>query len=679
MRIGLVGCVKSKHDQPSPARDLYISTLFVGRRRHVERTCDDWFVLSAKHGLVRPETVIEPYDVALTTLSSRERREWSRTVLAQLGSQVGDLASHEFEIHAGSSYRDFGLIEGLVTSGATVEVPAAGLAQGEQLAFYATGARPSPTDPRTTPLSPAAPVRQVRPTGSGGKYGPLGRHLAASDDGAVSLGFREIEEILGAPLPASARTYREWWANTERNPQARPWLAAGYRLDSVDFMASRAVFRRVRHSAPSSAPSKRLELGDITELEAFTFRWPAAEEHFERGWDLVARAPEGTHRVRHAIGSRHVFGRDRAHSVTWVDGAPQVEASAADDYAETRDLVGLIKRDDGRDARSETDLPSGYEGLPVVTHRDAVHGPWARRSLAVRLREDDLEGWVTHALTQARLRRARSTAKKGQPATQEQPPRPTEAPAPDGTADAVAAALLAHNRTLAEGGPANFSDQPEADEFLRSDPFAFLVAVVFDQGIVAERAWSAPWLLKQRLGHLDPARMVADPDAVRAAIAQRPSLHRYVENVPRWVVAAADRVLHDYWGDAESIWNDEPTATELRRRLEEFDGIGQKKAAMAVEILERDRGVVVRDLAGSDVAFDVHVRRVFLRTGLADADDLRHVVEQARLAHPDRPGELDLPAWDIGRTWCRPQDPLCDECPLGSVCPRLLSRAAGVR
>lgn len=244
---------------------------------------------------------------------------------------------------------------------------------------------------------------------------------------------------------------------------------------------------------------------------------------------------------------------------------------------------------------------------------------------------------------------------------------------------AVVDALLAHNETLSGQAPANLAPDPEADAFLRSDPFAFLVAVVFDQGILAERAWAAPWLLKQRLGHLDPLRMVAEPDAVRAAIARPPSLHRYVENVPRWVVSAAQQVLDVYGGDAEAIWHDEPTAVELGERLRAFDGIGQKKAAMAVEILERDRGVVVRELSGSDVAFDVHIRRVFLRTGLADTDDLDHVVEQGRLAHPDRPGAIDLPAWDIGRRWCRPRNPDCAACPLTAACPRLIHRADGVR
>ena len=249
----------------------------------------------------------------------------------------------------------------------------------------------------------------------------------------------------------------------------------------------------------------------------------------------------------------------------------------------------------------------------------------------------------------------------------------------DADVAAVVAALLAHGEVLAAQPPANAAPDPEADAFLRSDPFAFLVAVVLCQGITAERAWSSPWLLRQRLGHLDPERVAADPEAVRAAIARPPCIHRYVVNTPRWVVSAAQQVLDVYGGDAAAIWDDEPTAAELRRRLQAFDGIGQKKAAMAAEILERDYGVPLREVTGSDVAYDVHLRRVFLRAGLADADDLTHIVEQARVAHPERPGALDLPAWDVGRRWCRPRDPDCDACPLAEACPRWIERAADVR
>ncbi|MFF0372312.1 hypothetical protein [Micromonospora sp. NPDC005087] len=55
---------------------------------------------------------------------------------------------------------------------------------------------------------------------------------------------------------------------------------------------------------------------------------------------------------------------------------------------------------------------------------------------------------------------------------------------------------------------------------------------------------------------------------------------------------------------------------------------------MAVENLARDLGVPIADLSGSDIACDVHVRRVFLRTHLAEYADLDHIVDVGRRLHP---------------------------------------------
>jgi hypothetical protein len=136
-----VGCVKAKRATASPAEDLYASTLFTGRRRYVERTCDWWFVLSAKHGLLEPAALVEPYDETLKTKGRLERRRWSEFILEQLDDVLGDFAGNTFEIHAGAQYRDHGLTAGLLARGAQVEVPVVGLRIGEQLAFYARSGR----------------------------------------------------------------------------------------------------------------------------------------------------------------------------------------------------------------------------------------------------------------------------------------------------------------------------------------------------------------------------------------------------------------------------------------------------------------------------------------------------------------------------------------------------------
>jgi hypothetical protein len=135
-KIGLVGCVKSKRGYPTPAGDLYTSALFSGRRRWVQASCSRWYILSAKHGLVAPGQVLDPYDETLTTQGSLARRAWAARVLVQLREALGDIGRYDFEIHAGAAYVGHGLHAGLVSGGAGVTLPAAGLSLGRQLALY---------------------------------------------------------------------------------------------------------------------------------------------------------------------------------------------------------------------------------------------------------------------------------------------------------------------------------------------------------------------------------------------------------------------------------------------------------------------------------------------------------------------------------------------------------------
>ena len=241
MRIGLVGCVKTKRSSPSPACDLYVSTLFTGRRRYVEQSCDAWFVLSARHGLVGSDERLEPYDDTLNDQSAEAKRRWAQAVLAGLDSTGFDYSATTFEIHAGNHYRSFGLVEGLEQRGAVVEVPAAHLGQGEQLAFYSGHA----TKPLAAyPSSSSATSR--RNVSSGGTYQPLSAHLGALDQARVALTFSAIERILGRALPASARKHRAWWSNERSgsHSHARAWTDVGWRVAAVDFNVGQVEFER---------------------------------------------------------------------------------------------------------------------------------------------------------------------------------------------------------------------------------------------------------------------------------------------------------------------------------------------------------------------------------------------------------------------------------------------------
>ena len=254
------------------------------------------------------------------------------------------------------------------------------------------------------------------------------------------------------------------------------------------------------------------------------------------------------------------------------------------------------------------------------------------------------------------------------------------------SADEVVRELVAYGRELEDEGAAQtggaFTTLPAANELLDSSPNAFLLGVLFTQGIPAERAWAGPYLLKERLGTLELVFLAENPDAVRIAVQRAPMLHRFKETLPRWISAAARRLLGEYGGNASLIWPAGDSVLDVTERLSAFAGIGRKKAVMATEILMRHFGVALEGRECGQVAYDVQVRRVFLRSGLTDTDTPGAIEAAAAAACPDAPGTLDLPAWLIGRETCRPRSPLCDVCRLGAVCPRLIERnveGVGVR
>ncbi len=81
------------------------------------------------------------------------------------------------------------------------------------------------------------------------KYDPLRDYLAGQGGRSVVMTFKEIERVLKAALPQSARTHQAWWANEDvrdtGHVQCRAWQAAGY-ATSADLASETVSFRRIR-------------------------------------------------------------------------------------------------------------------------------------------------------------------------------------------------------------------------------------------------------------------------------------------------------------------------------------------------------------------------------------------------------------------------------------------------
>lgn len=213
----------------------------------------------------------------------------------------------------------------------------------------------------------------------------------------------------------------------------------------------------------------------------------------------------------------------------------------------------------------------------------------------------------------------------------------------------------------------------EADvfNFVRDDSNAFLFGLIADQSVRAEIAWSMPYRLNQRLGHFDMAKIARmKPEALGAVMATKPALHRYPNTMSRNLIAAAQRLQESFRGRAAEIWAPPAKALEIVNRLKDFKGIGHKKASLGLILLIRNFNLKVADTHAIDVANDLHIRRVFLRTGLVADDSADAILAAARKLHPEYPGLLTTPIWVTGRTWCKVSGPNCPECVLTDHCQK---------
>ena len=125
-----MACVSRKAAIPMAARDLYTSTWFDKASAYARQVADEWYILSAKYGLVSPGTVIAPYEQTLTKMPAAERRAWAGRVLKNLGAVLtpGD----HVVILAGQAYRA-NLVGPICEMGCTIEIPMHELRIGQQL------------------------------------------------------------------------------------------------------------------------------------------------------------------------------------------------------------------------------------------------------------------------------------------------------------------------------------------------------------------------------------------------------------------------------------------------------------------------------------------------------------------------------------------------------------------
>lgn len=221
-----------------------------------------------------------------------------------------------------------------------------------------------------------------------------------------------------------------------------------------------------------------------------------------------------------------------------------------------------------------------------------------------------------------------------------------------------------------------FTGNEEADTLLNNlNQFshAFVLACVMDRQIKAERAWLIPYYISQEIGGFDFERLLKLDLNYLKEIFKKKSLHRFNDIMAKNFYSATQLINTKYDGDASNIWKDNPKSATIVLRFLKFKGVGLKISTMAANILAREFKIPMQDRSCIDISPDVHVKRVFRRLGFISKNaSTEELIYCARDLYPIYPGIFDFPAFEIGRTWCRPNNPSCKNCYLNQFCPKII-------
>jgi len=138
-----------------------------------------------------------------------------------------------------------------------------------------------------------------------------------------------------------------------------------------------------------------------------------------------------------------------------------------------------------------------------------------------------------------------------------------------------------------------FTEDPDACRLLATDPFALLVGFAIDQQVPVPKAFAGPYVLKQRVGTLQTARLAAMDltDAFRTP----PAIHRFPGSMAERVRELAAVVTEEYGGDASRIWSEAADTADLRKRIGALPGFGEMKIMALGSVLSLHYGVAAAD------------------------------------------------------------------------------------
>jgi hypothetical protein len=105
----------------------------------------------------------------------------------------------------------------------------------------------------------------------------------------LALTFKQIEEIIGEDLPASARQHRSWWENDPvAHTHSRQWIEVGWRVAVIAMSEENVTFARIKDRERNYISFYSGVLQDVRKDAPFSVRGAGPDG---LSWVTIAKVP----------------------------------------------------------------------------------------------------------------------------------------------------------------------------------------------------------------------------------------------------------------------------------------------------------------------------------------------------------------------------------------------------
>ena len=178
---------------------------------------------------------------------------------------------------------------------------------------------------------------------------------------------------------------------------------------------------------------------------------------------------------------------------------------------------------------------------------------------------------------------------------------------------------------------------PAADRLLRNDGTALLIGMLLDQQVPMEWAFTGPYTLTQRFGHLDAKKIAAmDQERFVARCCEKPAIHRFPASMARRIHELCAIIADEYGNDGANIWRGIPDAKELYSRLRKLPGFGDEKARIFIALLAKRFGFTPDGWEKTAKPFGDHRMRT-----VADIDSAEALLKVRRFKQLEKARDRD--------------------------------------